>query len=135
MPKSETTEWTPNAEENFKQFCALKGRTETTARLADILMDQYIKELVGENYQRDAVFSEVRPNTDLVREDLEEQLDRVLAENPAIETQIKQRISDLYDDVTGPQSLHGEGAKTEGWKERLYEDTLDKICEETFAFL
>ena len=84
------------------------------SRTADELMQQYIKELV------EGVFSEVRPNLDLVDEDLSEQQDRVLARDPAIETGIKQRISDLYDE-------------TEERKEELYYQTLYEICQETYT--
>ena len=107
------------------------SKLDTNAsRKADELMTQYIKELVDEG-----ALSEVRPNNDLVTDDLREQLDRAL--ETGIDEEIKQRISNSYDDVTGPQSLHVEGAneqcKKEEWKERLYERTLDEICDETFT--
>ena len=138
MSKRETNA-SRKADENFKQYCALKARTETTTRLADILMKQYIKELVGSYTDTDAVLSEVRPDMEVVDDDLRRQLDRVLAENPATETRIKQRISNLYDDETGPQSLTDPALRTprstpiEQWKEQLYERTLYEICEETFT--
>jgi polyhydroxyalkanoate synthesis regulator phasin len=97
-----------------------------STRKADELMTQYIRELVDEG-----ALSEVRPDNDLVTDDLRSQLYSEL--ETGIDEEIKQRISNLYDDETGPQSLRIEGAKTEEWKERLYDRTLNEISDEAFT--